>query len=149
MAVLVYGQLPTYGQPHLLVFPDSEELYRVSLGLMLQEVTGSTVPAFTKVPNPRPAEFIVVRKVGGFRRDLVTDVPVLQIEAWAKTESRADRLSQVIRSLMQWFVEINGFAINGTEEVTGPVSFPDGSQHERYTASYSPAIRGRETIALA
>lgn len=132
----------------LVVFPDSEELFRVSLALLLQEVTGSTVPAYTKVPNPRPNEFLVVRRVGGSRRDLVTDVPVLQVEVWAKTESRADRLSQVVRSLMQWFTEINGYAINGTEEVTAPVSFPDGSQHERYTASYAPAVRGRETIAL-
>ena len=133
----------------LLVFPDSEELFRVALATMLAEVTGSTVPAFTKVPNPRLPEFLVVRRVGGSRRDLVTDVPVLQVEVWAATESRADRLSQVVRSLMQWFTEINGFAINGTEEVTAPVSFPDGSQQERYTASYAPAVRGRELLTLA
>jgi len=147
--VFVQGNYAPVGGPSLLVLPDSEELFRVVLGVMLLEVTGDTVPGFTKVPNPRPAEFFVVRRVGGSRRDLVTDVPVLQVEVWAKKESRADRLSQVIRSLMQWFVEVNGFAINGTEEVTAPVSFPDGSQHERYTASYAPAVRGRETIALA
>lgn len=148
VAPYILGNYASHGEPHMLVFPDSEELFRVALGVMLLEVTGGTVPGFTKVPNPRPTEFFVVRRVGGSRRDLVTDVPVLQVEVWAKTESRADRLSQVIRSLMQWFTEVNGYAINGTEEVTAPVSFPDGSQHERYTASYAPAVRGRETIAL-
>ena len=149
MGAIVLGQKAQLGLPSMLVFPDSEELFRVALAVMLAEVTGSTVPAFTKVPNPRLPEFLVVRRVGGSRRDLVTDVPVLQVEVWAKTESRADRLSQVVRSLMQWFVEINGFAINGTEEVTAPVSFPDGSQQERYTASYAPAVRGRELLTLA
>lgn len=133
----------------LLLFPDSEELFRVVLGVMVEQVTGTPVPAFTKVPNPRPPEFLVVRKVGSNLRDLVTDVPVLQIEAWALKESRADRLAQVVRSLMHWFVEINGYAINGTTEVVGPSLYPDGSQHNRYTATYAPAVRGRETFALA
>lgn len=135
--------------PQILVFPDSEELFRVALQVMVEQVTGTAVPASTKVPNPRPKEFLVVRRVGGSLRDLVTDVPVLQVEAWAATESRADRLAQVVRSLMHYFVEINGFAVNGLEEVTGPVSFPDGSAHERYTASYAPAVRGRELLVLA
>lgn len=133
----------------LLIFPDTEELFRVALGVKLQEVLGDTIPTSTKVPNPRPDEFVVVRKVGGIRRDLVTDVPVLQVEAWALTETRADRVSQIIRGLMHWFTEINGYAINGTDEVVGPSSFPDASQHVRYTATYAPAVRGREVIALA
>lgn len=133
----------------VLVFPDTEELLRVALAVKVSEVLGSTVPASTQVPNPRPSEFLVVRRIGGSRRDLVTDVPVIQIEAWALLESRAARIANVAQALMQWFVEINGYPVGLEDEVTGPVPFPDGSQHKRYTASYAVAVRGSELVTPA
>jgi hypothetical protein len=133
----------------LLVFPDSEELLRVVLGIKVSEVLGSTIPASTMVPNPRPSEFLVVRRIGGSTRDLVTDVPVIQVEGWALLESRADRIAQVARAVLGWLVEVNGRAVWLDDEIVGPVSFPDGSQHARYTASYAVAVRGSEQIALA
>lgn len=133
----------------VLVFPDSEELFRVEIAARVQEVTGDTIPARTRVPNPRPAEFIVVRRVGGVQRDLVTDVPVIQVEVWAATESRASRISAIIQGLMNWFTEIDGYPVGLETVVTGPSRFPDGSEQERYVASYSIAVRGRELITIA
>lgn len=133
----------------VLLFPDAEELFRVTLGVMVSEVLGSTVPASTMVPAIRPTEFLVVRRIGGSRRDLVTDVPVIQIEAWATRESRAVRIATVAQGLMHWFTEIGPHAVGLEDEVVGPTSFPDGSQQARYTASYAMAIRGSEIVTLA
>lgn len=133
----------------LLVFPDAEDLFRVSLAADVSEVLGGTVPASTKVPANRPAEFLVVRRIGGSRRDLVTDVPVLQVEAWATKESRASRIAVVVQALMQGYAEVDGYPVWLEDEVTGPTPYPDGSQQARYTASYAMAIRGKEIVTLA
>jgi hypothetical protein len=128
-------------------FQDSEELLRVVVAAKTSEVLGSTLPASTKVPNPRPAEFLVIRRIGGSARDLVTDVPVIQIEAWASTESRAQLIAQTARAVVHWLRDINGITVELDEEVVGPVSYPDGSAQARYIGSYSIAVRGVE-IAL-
>lgn len=129
-------------------FSDPEELLRILLGAKVSQVLGSTIPASTRVPNPRPAEFLVVRRIGGSARDLTTDVPVIQVEGWANTESRASLISQVARQVIWWVQDINGLSIWLDEEVVGPVSYPDGSTQARYTGSYAIAVRGVE-IALA
>lgn len=128
-------------------FQDAEELLRVVVAAKTSEVLGSTLAASTKVPNPRPPEFLVVRRIGGSARDLVTDVPVIQIEAWAATESRAALIAQTARAVVHWLESINGHAVWLEEEVTGPVSYPDGSAQARYLGSYAIAVRGVE-IAL-
>jgi hypothetical protein len=133
----------------VLLFPDAEELFRVVLAAKVSEVLGSTIPASTKVPATRPAEFLVVRRIGGSRRDIVTDVPVIQVEAWAETETRAARIAAVAQGLMHWLVEVGPHAVGLEDEVVGPTSFPDGSQQARYTASYAMAIRGSEIVTLA
>ena len=132
----------------VVVHTDSEELFRVLLALKVSEVLGSTLPASTKVPNPRPPEFLVVRRVGGSPRDLVTDVPVIQVEAWALTESRASRIASVVQAVMEWVQEVNGRSVWLEDVVVGPVSFPDGSNQARYTASYAAAVRGSEEAIL-
>jgi len=133
----------------LLVFPDSEELFRAEIAARVSEVLGSTILASTKVPGDRPDEFLVVRRVGGSRRDLVTDVPVIQVEAWATRESRASRIANVVQALMQSFTEIGGYSVGLEDEIVGPTAYPDGSQQARYTASYAMAIRGEELINIA
>lgn len=130
----------------LLVFPDSEELFRAAIAADVSEVLGSTIPASTKVPGTRPQEFLVVRRIGGSRRDLVTDVPVIQIEAWATKESRASRIANIAQALMQGYVEVGGYSVGLEDEIVGPTSYPDGSQQARYTASYAMAVRGEELI---
>jgi len=133
----------------LLVFPDSEELFRAEIAARASEVLGSAIPASTMVPANRPAEFLIVRRVGGSRRDLVTDVPVIQVEAWANRGSRASRIANVVQALMQSFTEIGGYSVGLEDEIVGPTSYPDGSQQARYTASYAMAIRGEELINIA
>lgn len=127
-------------------FSDSEELLRVVVTAKTNEVLGSTLPGSTKVPNPRPAEFLVFRRIGGSARDLVTDVPVIQVEAWASTESRAQLIAQTARSVIWWLRDVNGKTVELDEEVVGPVSYPDGSTQARYSASYAIAVRGDELV---
>lgn len=50
------------------------------------------VPVGTRIPDPRPREFVRVVSTGGAPRDLVTDSPTLVVEGFAVTESRARRL---------------------------------------------------------
>lgn len=134
----------------MVVFPDSEELFRVSLALTASQVLGGTFPCATKPPNPRPHEFFVVRRVGGIARDFTTDVPYILIEAWADTEARASRMASVAQGFVHWVTNINGFSILDRSEISGPLNFPDGlSAQARYTATYAIAVRASETFTPA
>lgn len=131
----------------MVYFRDSEELLRVEIPARVNEVLGSTLAGSTQIPNPRPPEFLVVRRIGGSARDLVTDVPIIQIEAWASKGSRAAKIATVVRQVVWELQEINGEAVELEEEITGPVSYPDGSGQSRYTQSHAIAVRGVEDLA--
>lgn len=133
----------------LIIFPDAEALLSAGFELMLPEILpGPAIPIHQDVPNPRPPEeFLIVRRIGGTRRDLVTDLPTILIEGWAKRHSRAERITQAARSILHWFTDINGHFIYVDGEFGGPVNYPDQlSGTPRYTSTYSVAIRAREAI---
>lgn len=104
-----------------VLFPDAEALLVAYLGGLL------AVPVSTKVPNPRPASFVRLRRVGGARRDLVTDSPVLVFECWAATETEAERLAATARAHVGALEQttVSGVYVRSVEEVGGPVPFPD------------------------
>jgi len=131
----------------IIVFPDAEQLLGDAMRAQLQATLGREIPVSTDVPDPRPQEFILLRRVGGVRRTLVTDLPTILVEAWAKTPSRAWRLAALAQGILYWFTEIDGHAVSVDGEFSGPTNLPDGlSGQPRYTATYSVAIRARETI---
>lgn len=43
----------------------------------------------TRVPNPRPERFVLVRREGGGRLDAHRDGPGIGVECWAPTEAEA------------------------------------------------------------
>lgn len=120
----------------LVVFPDPEALLVAYLGGVL------AVPVATKVPNPRPASFVRLARIGGNRRDLVTDMPVLVVECWAASEPDASDLATLARAHVAALAQetVNGAYVRSVEEVGGPVPFPDpvsGSPRYQFTVRLS------------
>ena len=72
------------------LFPDVEAAY-VQLVRAMVRVDASTV-----VPDPRPAEFVRVARVGG-ESDLVTDNPRVTFFVWGSSWAAAHDLAQLVR----------------------------------------------------
>lgn len=105
---------------------------------------GGTLEVGNRTPNPRPAVFAKVLGVGGTRRDRVTDVPTLAVEAWADTRSRAAALAQELRACLYSLegTSAAGYVIQEVVEFAGPADLPDPlSDQFRYSATYAVAIR--------
>jgi len=128
----------------LILPPDGEDLLRLALQVKLPEVLGRDVSCHTDVPAVRPAEFVVVRQVGGQRRNVATWVPTLVVESWNLRKSKAWQLTAAVDGLMYWFTEIAGYTVYDVEEYAGPAWLPDSlTDHARYTATYAVPIRAR------
>ena len=65
-----------------IVFPDATELV---VDYLRTELTArsETAVVHVRVPNPRPAELVRVRRTGGTLTNLVTDAATLTVETWA------------------------------------------------------------------
>ena len=57
------------------------------------------VPVVTRVPDPRPAVFLQVRRVGG-TAELVWDRPRLDVFAWAGSDEAAHDLAMAARAAL-------------------------------------------------
>lgn len=129
----------------LISFPDPESVL-VSF-LTAQNVSGTFagVKASTQVPNPRPAEFVRVILIGGFQRNLVTDVPRLAVEAWGTSKGRASMLAARCRELINAAAldgALGSATLNDVNMVSRPQYLPDPeSNQHRYTATYELALR--------
>jgi len=58
---------------------------------LAEALPGTEVRA--SVPDPRPAELVVVRREGGAQRDPLVDSPGVGVECWAPTEAGAAALA--------------------------------------------------------
>ena len=109
---------------------------------------GGSLQVLNRIPSTRPAEFCLVLGTGGVRRDPVTDVPTLAVEAWAGTRSRASQIAREVRAVIH---SLEGsatasYAVPEVNEFAGPADLPDPlSSQFRYTATYAVSIR-TETI---
>ena len=115
-------------------FPSAEKL----LVATLKPILG--MPVVTKVPNPRPGTFVRLKKVGGTRRDIVTDSPMVVVECWAPTGPEADDLSQLVRGHI---FALAPDTVRKVREIAGPQDFPDPiSEHPRYQFTVQLYTRG-------
>ena len=82
----------------LIVFPDAVEL---AIDYLTAELAArsETAGVGARVPNPRPAELVRVRRAGGTVANLVTDAATLVVETWAADEYRAMELAQLVREI--------------------------------------------------
>lgn len=79
------------------------------------------VPVVTRVPDPRPAEFVQVRRVGG-TAELVWDRPRIDVFAWAPDDEIAHDLGMAARAALH---DLQGTSVLGVpcyqvEEFLGP-----------------------------
>jgi hypothetical protein len=119
-----------------IVFPDAVQLVCDHLRTRL-----ATIPVGSQVPTDRPATFVRIVRVGGVRRNLVTDEATLTIEAWAATEQAAHDLSQLARAYVH--AMLGGGDVYRVTEFSGPALLPDPlSDLPRYSFTVAIATVG-------
>lgn len=85
-----------------MAFPDV-----VALAIAYLAPVVAPDPVSSRVPDPRPARFVQVRRVGGTPLPPVRDRARLNVHCWAPTEPDAMALASTVRSAM--------WALSGTE----------------------------------
>jgi len=105
-----------------------------------------SVPVNNRVPNPRPAAFVLVSRVGGTRETMVSDAPMLTVEAWAQTPEAAHDLIQAARAHIyaMTYGQFAGVQIYRVTEAGGPAALPDPlSDQPRYSMTVQVSYRGQ------
>ena len=105
----------------------------------------TTAAVHQRVPDPRPAEFVLVRRVGGIRQNRVSDEATILIEAYSASEEEAHDLAQVARQAIHEArgQVVSGATIGRTAELSGPGNLPDPlSDQPRYVQTITVALRG-------
>lgn len=106
----------------VLLSPDVEAVVITGLSPGLPDAKVST-----KVPNPRPAKLVRVRRRGGPRADVVLETALILIECWATAETDASDLAVLTAGL---FAALEGQTVAGhhithAEILGGPSNDPD------------------------
>lgn len=132
----------------MIAFPDAEALPVRYLRAVLPTHRPNAL-VDTKVPSPRKDQMVIVRRVGGTRRNVVTDAPLLAFECWGKDDDDAWDLARLVRALV-W--EMRGTVQNGVtvyviNEAAGPANLPDPiSGQSRVTFTNELLLRGSTTL---
>ncbi|WP_193104701.1 hypothetical protein [Brachybacterium sp. FME24] len=100
------------------------------------------VPAYSRVPNERPASFVRVLLAGGEGGvdGFLSDV-AFTVESWDNNESAAQARAQRIRGHLRGAYLMGGHPVYGYKEWGPPVDLADASLQWRYTFTF--AIRFR------
>lgn len=98
-----------------------------SVGRVIEYLSGELgLLVANRLPHELPGEYVRVSRVGGGTFGRVTDRPMLMIEAWAGTGSRACEIVFQARSLLsRTGRHIPGLFVTRYAEVGGPVDLPD------------------------
>lgn len=129
----------------VMLFPDAVKLF---IGIVGAGFTASSEPDVVVdnvVPDRRPLEFMVVRRQGGTRRNLIVDQAQLRFEQYAQTAERAAALALLARAYVQAArgQVRDGFTICRIEEFAGPQDLPDPiTQLPRYIFTELAHLRG-------
>lgn len=128
-------------------FPDAVDVVRRYLREALV-ARGLDVPVRTRVPDPRPPQFVRIERVGGSRLDRVTDRPRLDVACWGSDEGAVADLVKVVRALVFAIPGWRGVVAYDVVEVGGPDSSPDPvSGQERASFAVEVSLRGRALAA--
>lgn len=131
----------------IIVFPDVEALVSAYLAAELS-LRGLPFPVGTRVPNPRPDRFFVLRRTGGPRSSVVTEAAQMTIESWAPLEEAAYEQYSVARGLLLALPgrNLGGYTVYRVDEFSGPANLPDPrSGQVRYSQTVAVHIRGAAT----
>jgi hypothetical protein len=132
----------------VVIFPDVVDLAvdYVRAGLVARSVT-TPVGARTPSAGIPSAGFVLLRRLGGVRRDIVTDEAQLGVECWADTEHRAHVTAQLVRALLFALRgdTLEGHPVYRVQEYAGPSALPDpDTSKPRYVFTMLVAVRGME-----
>lgn len=116
----------SWGETHV-IFPDSVLLASDELEAGLPALVGAAVPVGNRVPSPRPARFVRVRRQGGTRITVVSEAAQLEVQAWGADQAQAEDLGQACRSVLFAMQgrTVAGVPIYRVEDVGGPAEVPD------------------------
>lgn len=103
------------------------------------------VPAYQTPPPGPPSTYLRVHRVGGIPRDLVTDLPMITISAYAEDAGVAADLANRVRDLLttvpgHWLptAEAEDRAVcRGWREAAGPSHYPDPDRPDRVRYQFS------------
>lgn len=129
-----------------ILFPDIEALLQAHLTTELVAL-GDTASVHTRVPETRPARFVLVPRVGGVAdmAKLVVDDATIGFECWAESPAKAYDLVSKVRAIVHG---LPGQVIGGTPfykvvEYAGPANLPDAtSRQARFVYTVSISFRG-------
>lgn len=134
-----------------VIMPNAEKVLVAFFEAAFAELDGfDDLEVWSRIPDPRPDRWLLVRRVGGGRRDQICDNPMMAIEAWSgsKAEPRPSDAHDVCQTALALLHGARGQAIAGTtlsriEDVAGPANLPDPtSEQPRYTTTVSVVLRG-------
>lgn len=122
-----------------VLFPDTAAAAAAYLDSVL------SVAVVTHVPNPRPDEFVTLRRTGGPRETLVSDGAQITVESWGPDDETAHDNAQTARAYLHAAAGtvIEGVQFYRVDELAGPVNLPDPeSAQSRFTFTVIVGARG-------
>lgn len=114
-----------------LVFPDGKALLIAALKAQM----GLRVAS--KVPDPRPAEFIRVQDAGTDRVSRFLREYTFTLDFWAQSTTRAERIGAEALARFESLDAVDGIPVFRPRDWGPPVELPDESGQPRYTATVS------------
>jgi hypothetical protein len=125
----------------VVVFPDA---VLVTIQYIRQALP--SVPVYSRVPDPRPDEFVRIERLGGIRRSLILDRPRIDVECWSDSEENAEALVSNVRAYVLAMAGKRGTTtVYDVAEVSGPMWLPDSvSGQPRYSFAVEFSTRGTE-----
>jgi len=125
-------------------YPDAVALLRAYLLPIV------AVDIASRIPDPRPATWLQVRRVGGPQLRPVRDQPRIDVFAWAPTDPEAWTLAELARRSIHALqaTTLLGPMCYRVDEFLGPRQFDDPlTGSPRVWATYSLTIRADDAIA--
>lgn len=125
----------------VVVFPDA---VLVVIEYLRGALPGTAV--YSRVPDPRPDEFVRIERLGGLRSTLVTDRPRIDVECWSASEEGAEALVSKVRAYTLAMAGRRGdTTVYKVAEVSGPMWLPDSASGQpRYSFAVEFSTRGTE-----
>lgn len=130
-----------------IVFPDVEIAVVAELMAKLPTLGEDDMTVSPRMPKTRPAKFVRVVVTGGSERDMLTDSPLVTVEAFASLEGEAERLAARCRAIISASPRagsLGGVTCYGVRIAGRPVNLPMETVPDRfrYTFTFSADLRG-------
>lgn len=113
-----------------------EALVPVEQALVAYIEAGTSFSASTRVPNPRPSQFVTVVRNGGVVVGWSLAQPVVRVECWGGSDSQAWAVVSAVWPLVAGMADVPEADVPrmfvNAVEVTEPVNFPDQTGTPRY-----------------